>query len=43
MKNAVFWEVTPCGSCEDRRFGVTYRLHHQGGKNQQASSNVRSN
>jgi membrane carboxypeptidase/penicillin-binding protein len=23
MKNAVFWDVTPCGSCENRRFGGT--------------------
>jgi hypothetical protein len=23
MKNAVFWEVTPCGSCKNRRFGGT--------------------
>jgi hypothetical protein len=22
MKNAVFWDVTPCGSCTYRRFGV---------------------
>jgi hypothetical protein len=29
MKNAVFWDVTPCGSCKNRRFGGTYRLHHQ--------------
>jgi hypothetical protein len=21
MKNAVFWDVTPCGSCKNRRFG----------------------
>jgi hypothetical protein len=21
MKNAVFWVVTPCGSCKSRRFG----------------------
>jgi hypothetical protein len=21
MKNCVFWDVTPCGSCESRRFG----------------------
>jgi hypothetical protein len=21
LKNAVFWDVTPCGSCKDRRFG----------------------
>jgi hypothetical protein len=29
MKNAVFWVGTPCGSCKNRRFGGTYRLHHQ--------------
>jgi hypothetical protein len=29
MKNAVFWDVTLCGSCKKRRFGGTYRLHHQ--------------
>jgi hypothetical protein len=23
MKNAFFWDVTPCGSCKNRRFGVT--------------------
>jgi hypothetical protein len=23
MKNGVFWDVTPCGSCENRRFGRT--------------------
>jgi hypothetical protein len=22
-KNGVFWDVTPCGSCENRRFGGT--------------------
>jgi hypothetical protein len=21
MKNAVFWDVTPCDSCKNRRFG----------------------
>jgi hypothetical protein len=21
MKNVVFWDVTPCGSCKNRRFG----------------------
>jgi hypothetical protein len=31
MKNAVFWDVTPCDSCKNRRFGGTYRLHLQGG------------
>jgi hypothetical protein len=23
MKDAVFWDVTPCGSCKKRRFGGT--------------------
>jgi hypothetical protein len=26
MKNCVIWDVTPCGSCKNRRFGGTYRL-----------------
>jgi hypothetical protein len=30
MKNAVFWDVTLCGSCKNQRFGGTYRFHHQG-------------
>jgi hypothetical protein len=33
MKNGVFWGVTPCGSCKNRRFGGTWRLLHQGDKN----------
>jgi hypothetical protein len=28
-KNAVFWNVTPRGSCKNRLFGGTYRLHHE--------------
>jgi hypothetical protein len=32
MKNGVFWAVTPCGSCKNRRFGGTWRLLHQGDK-----------
>jgi hypothetical protein len=28
-KNGVFWVVTPCGSCKNRRFGGTWRLLHQ--------------
>jgi hypothetical protein len=43
MKNAVFWDVKPYGSCKDRRFGETYRIHHQGEKNQRTSNNVSSN
>jgi hypothetical protein len=33
MKNDVFWNVTPCGSCKNRRFGGTWHLLHQGDKN----------
>jgi hypothetical protein len=33
MKNAVFWDVMPCGSCKNRRFGGTWRLLHQGDTN----------
>jgi hypothetical protein len=43
MKHAVLWYVTPCGSCKNGRFGGTYRLHHQGDKNQLARNYVRSN
>jgi hypothetical protein len=43
VKNAVFWDVVSCGSCKNRRFGGTYRLHHQGEKDQQARNNVNSN
>jgi hypothetical protein len=28
LKNAVFWIVTPCGSCENRRFEENYLFHH---------------
>jgi hypothetical protein len=28
MKNGVFWDVTPCGSCKNRRSGGTQRLLH---------------
>jgi hypothetical protein len=28
------WDVTPCGSFKNRRFGGTYRLHRQGEENQ---------
>jgi hypothetical protein len=33
MKNTVFWDVTPCGSCKNLRFEGTWRLHHQGNMN----------
>jgi hypothetical protein len=32
-KNAVYWDVTLCSSCNNLRFLGTYRLHHQGDKN----------
>jgi hypothetical protein len=33
MLNGVFWDVTPRGSCKNRRFRGMKRLHHQGDKN----------
>jgi hypothetical protein len=42
LKNAVFWDVTPCDSCKNQSFGGTYRLHHQGDKNRRARNNVSS-
>jgi hypothetical protein len=32
MITAVFWNVTPCGSCKNQHFGGTYHVHHQGDK-----------
>jgi hypothetical protein len=32
MKNGVLLDVTPCGSCRNRRFGGTWRLLHQDDK-----------
>jgi hypothetical protein len=32
MKNAVFWNMAPCRSFVDRRFGRTYSLHFLGRK-----------
>jgi hypothetical protein len=29
-KNAVFWDVTQCGSCKNRRFGATCPFHIPG-------------
>jgi hypothetical protein len=43
MKNAIFWDVTPCGCCKNRCLGEMYRLHHQGDKNRRARNNVSSN
>jgi hypothetical protein len=43
MKNGVFWDVTSCGSCKNRRFGGTQRLHLQGHKNRRTGNNVSRN
>jgi hypothetical protein len=43
LKNAVFWDVTPYGSCKNRSLKVMYRLHLQGKKNRPARNNVTSN
>jgi hypothetical protein len=32
LANGVFWDVVPCGSCRNSRFGGMYRLHQQGKK-----------
>jgi hypothetical protein len=42
MKNAVFLDLTPCGSCKSRQFSVTHSFQHQGVRNQRVR-NVRSN
>jgi hypothetical protein len=39
-KNGVFWVVTPCGSCENRSFGGTWRLLHQSDKNRWTRNNT---
>jgi hypothetical protein len=43
MKNAVFWDETPCDSCKNGRFGGTQRLKHQAEKNQRSRNNVNNN
>jgi hypothetical protein len=43
IKNGIFWNVTPCASCKNRRFGGTQRLHHQGDKNRRTRNNVSRN
>jgi hypothetical protein len=32
MMILIFWEMTPCGSYKNRRFGGSYRLHLQGAR-----------
>jgi hypothetical protein len=43
MQNAVFRDITPCGSCKNRSFGGTHLVHHQGNKDRKARNNVSSN
>jgi hypothetical protein len=43
MKNVDFWDVMPFGTCNNRSFGGTYRLHHQCDKNRRARNNGSSN
>jgi hypothetical protein len=31
MKNAVFWDITPCGSCKNWHFRGMYCLHYHNG------------
>jgi hypothetical protein len=40
MKNGVFCDVMPCGSCKNLSFGGTQRLRHQGDKNRSTRNNV---
>jgi hypothetical protein len=43
MKKGVFWDVTSCGSCKNRRFGGTWCLLHQGDKNRWTRNNTSCN
>jgi hypothetical protein len=36
MRNAVFWDVTPRGSCKNWHFGGIYSIHNPDEKNRQA-------
>jgi hypothetical protein len=36
MKNAILWDVWPCGARKYRRFGGANHLHHQSDKNRPA-------
>jgi hypothetical protein len=40
MKNIVFWDVLPCGSCENLRFGGNCRLHLQGENNERTRNTL---
>jgi hypothetical protein len=40
MKNVVFKDVSPCGSCRNRRYRGTYRLHLEGENNQRTKKTL---
>jgi hypothetical protein len=40
MKKAVFWDVSSCRNCVNRRFGGTYCLHLQGRKMRELGTSV---
>jgi hypothetical protein len=42
MTNGVFWDLMPCGSCKNRRFGVTKRQRHQSDMNRCTRKNKSS-
>jgi hypothetical protein len=41
LKNAVFWDVAPCITCVNRRFGGMYHLHLQGKKIRERETSCR--
>jgi hypothetical protein len=43
LKNAVYWDVTPCGFIRNQRFGETCRLHLEGRRKNNASEEKTSN
>jgi hypothetical protein len=40
MKNVIIWDVSPCDSCRNMRFGRSYRPHLQGENNQRAKITI---
>jgi hypothetical protein len=41
LKNGIFWDVAPCRSHVNQRFGGTYRLHLQGRKIRERGTSVK--
>jgi hypothetical protein len=39
-RRGMFWDITPCGSSKNRRFGGTYRLHLQDNKTFECSEHT---